>query len=175
LRVLSCQERSAEAPAVVESIFRATPLGSSPPSPEFRERLVIHADTFTVEHFPPAEGAPTYTRVAHRRARLPMTPAPATPRITILQSIERPRAEDFERHYPRVARRAGIEGRVIVDCTVLGTGRLDCRVAEENPPGNGFGEASLAVARRFLMPTRLPDGTPTEGARLRFPLRWALH
>ena len=48
------------------------------------------------------------------------------------------------RYYPPAARRAGIEGAVLLDCFVLPRDRVqDCKVLAEKPSGYGFGEAAL--------------------------------
>lgn len=65
-------------------------------------------------------------------------------------------------------------GTVVLDCTVRADGRLNCTVASEDPPNWGFGEASLRVARNFKVRPQLANGVPTEGGRIRVPIRWNL-
>lgn len=86
--------------------------------------------------------------------------------------LERPTGADFARHYPPAALKEGIGGRVQLNCIVLADGRLNCEVLNEEPQGHGFGDAALAVAQAFRMAQTSPDGQPTEGGRVRIPLRF---
>ena len=81
-----------------------------------------------------------------------------------------PNARDFARYYPTDALDAGRSGRVTLDCVIGGSGRLDCSVASESPGGQGFGDAALGISRQVRVRSRLPDGSPAEGRRLRLPL-----
>ena len=48
------------------------------------------------------------------------------------------------RYFPHAARKAGIEGAVLLDCFVLPRDRVrDCKLVEERPAGYGFGKAAL--------------------------------
>lgn len=52
------------------------------------------------------------------------------------------------RFYPPAARRARIEGVVLLECFVLSRDRVrHCRVLSEKPAGFGFGEAALRIER----------------------------
>lgn len=108
----------------------------------------------------------------------PPPPAPAAPPapavITNPRWIERPSGQDFADLYPRRAAQAEREGRVVLDCVVAANGRISCTVASEEPEGWGFGEASLRASRRFRIAPQLEDGRPSEGGRLRVPMRWQL-
>ena len=104
-------------------------------------------------------------------------PPPAPPNaaaITGVNWVRRPTAQDFARHYPHDALRHNIEGRVMRDCIVGADGRLSCTVISEDPPGHGFGEASLRIAREFRMAPQTNDGRSTEGGRARVPISWRL-
>jgi len=103
-------------------------------------------------------------------------PPPAAPPaiITNPRWIERPTGQDFADLYPRIAAVSEMEGRVVLDCTVNASSRLDCSVVSEDPPGFGFGEASLRAATRFRLAPMLEDGRPVDGARIRIPMRWRL-
>ncbi len=65
-----------------------------------------------------------------------------------------------ERYYPREAFLRGIAGRVELDCVVEVDGRLDCVVASESPPNQGFAQAALAIARAHVMAPALVNGVP---------------
>jgi len=101
-------------------------------------------------------------------------PAPPTPILTGLRWLEQPDGDDYVRYYPDRASQREQEGRVTIDCIVAGDGRLACHVTSEDPPGWGFGEASLRVSRHFRVAPQTQDGTPTSGGRFRRTIRWVL-
>lgn len=60
-------------------------------------------------------------------------------------------------------------------CKVLKDGALtDCTILQEDPPGQGFGEAALASARYFKMTPTTADGKSVEGGSVIIPLKWQL-
>jgi hypothetical protein len=66
-----------------------------------------------------------------------------------------------------------LAGSATLECTVGAEGELkDCVASGETPAGAGFGEASLAVASKFRMPTKAPSGASTVGRTVRFPIQW---
>jgi protein TonB len=142
-------EAGQQSPSVlIVSELRAPPSVTSPrpearaPSPE-----------------PPPEPVPN-------PASAPAQPAPAAlpasggapPLILEPRWIERPRHP--ERFYPRDAFVRGIDGRVELACFVEIDGRLTCEVATETPPGHGFGDAALALARAHVMQPAVENGVP---------------
>ena len=63
---------------------------------------------------------------------------------------EIPSAAEIFGVYPRAALRADIDGRAVIRCSVRADRRVDrCVLVEEQPPGQGFGEAALKLASRF--------------------------
>jgi TonB family protein len=98
------------------------------------------------------------------------TPVGPTVSLSEVPFTQRPGARDFARHYPRRALNAGTNGRVTLSCTVRRDLRLQCSVAEEDPPGAGFGAAALRIARQFRAARQFPDGQSTVGAQVRVPL-----
>jgi protein TonB len=77
--------------------------------------------------------------------------------------------------YPSRARDQGVEGSATIDCAVAGDGRLyDCNVIAENPPGHGFGAATLSLASKFRMRPTTQSGEPVAGRRVGIPIRWRL-
>lgn len=92
--------------------------------------------------------------------------------LTNASFLERPSGRDFERYFPRRAITRGQSGRVVLDCAVAADGRLSCSIANEEPAGWGFGEASLQAARHFRVAPATADGRPTSGGRLRVPMVW---
>jgi TonB family protein len=104
-----------------------------------------------------------------------MAPKAGSPAVSVPNWIRLPDGADMKRHYPPEALAHRIEGQVRLDCQVTSTGTLtDCRVAQEDPPGQGFGAATLALAPRFKMKAVTAEGAPVGGARVVIPLRWRL-
>lgn len=95
---------------------------------------------------------------------------PAPRAISEVVWARRPSARDYNRFYPRRALDAGQSGRVVLDCTANARGALSCSVAEESPPGWGFGEAALRIARQSRIEPQMSDGTSAAGQRVRMPL-----
>jgi protein TonB len=97
-------------------------------------------------------------------------PPPAAFDLSTVRWVREPNARDFARYYPHRALDRGRSGRVVLDCVVTGGGRLDCSVAEESPPGWGFGEAAVSISRQTRIEPTGPDGRSVAGEHLRLPL-----
>lgn len=94
----------------------------------------------------------------------------AAPEITNPQWLRRP--SNLQRYYPRGAIARGVEGIVVLDCTVATTGDLSCRVISETPQEWGFGAAALRIAAEHRMQPARSNGTAVEGRyRMRVPFR----
>lgn len=105
----------------------------------------------------------------------PSEALPATPLGSVgFAWVERPHARNFAANYPARARHNGISGAAVMSCLIGEDGRLDCAVESESPEGQGFGEASVRISRRFLAPPETSAGTPTAGMRVRLPIVWQL-
>jgi TonB family protein len=76
--------------------------------------------------------------------------------------------------YPAAAVDAGIKtGRGVVTCTVAPDGTLTaCALESEDPPGKGFGQAALAAVGDFAVNPWTDGGRPTDGAKIRVPIRF---
>lgn len=98
------------------------------------------------------------------------TPVGPVVALSEVPFAQRPTASDFSRNYPRRALNAGLDGRVTLSCVVQRSLRLECRVAEEDPPGQGFGQAAVRIARRFRAERQFPDGRATVGAQVTVPM-----
>lgn len=99
--------------------------------------------------------------------------APALSSLATPKWVRLPNASDLERAYPPAARKAGVEGRAIIECDVEANGTLSgCRAISESPAGYGFGAAAVSVTPKFRMRPTTADGRPVGGARVRFPVRF---
>lgn len=91
--------------------------------------------------------------------------------VTVLPrpvSCEIPQAE-----YPEAARRAGVEGRVVLTLLVDEAGRVaDAKVVES--PGHGLGEAAVAGVKRHCRFDPARRGEERVATRLRYTVRYEL-
>jgi len=102
-------------------------------------------------------------------------PAPPTPAVlTGVRWLRQPNGDDYVRFYPQRAMERDQEGSATVECIVDANGRLSCTIISEDPPGWGFGEATLRIARQFQVAPQTSDGRPTQGGRIRRTIRWQL-
>ena len=77
--------------------------------------------------------------------------------------------------YPPIARRSGIEGRVILELFVDRTGLVQqIRILQENPPGRGFGEAALRAFTCRRGSPAMANGEPVS-CRYRYPVSFRLN
>jgi protein TonB len=86
-----------------------------------------------------------------------------------------PTGDQINREYPARAFRQNVEGRAVIRCTVMSSGKLtQCHVVSETPEGYGFGAALLKLAKRFVMKPETIDGVPVEGANVTTPMRFRM-
>lgn len=75
--------------------------------------------------------------------------------------LRKPTEETLQAAYPKTATVA--TGRIDIGCIATVQGLLrNCKVIKESPPGQGFGEAALAMAPQFLFRPATLDGKPVE-------------
>ena len=85
----------------------------------------------------------------------------------------RPQREDFARYAPSTAEQ---DARVRLNCLIGQDGALSCSVHAVETTGDpdGFGEASLRVARHFRAAPTLDDGSPSAGRMYRLNIAWRM-
>lgn len=101
--------------------------------------------------------------------------APGEPRyITAPDWRRRPSDEQVIAVYPDKAVAAGVvTGRGVAECLVRPDGALaDCRAVDEDPAGDGFGEAAATLAGYMAVAVWTQDGKPVDGAHIRIPFRF---
>jgi protein TonB len=95
--------------------------------------------------------------------------------ITQPDWLRRPTGDDVQRYFPRKARKAGVEGRAVLTCSVTAEGLLaNCQVSDETPPDYGFGETARKLIPLFKMRPTTRDGVAVPGGTVRIPLRFYL-
>jgi TonB family protein len=85
-----------------------------------------------------------------------------------------PSPADFQATFPKTENGVN-QVRVVLGCTVEAGGSLGgCAVADETPPGQGYGAGALALASKFRLEPWSVDGAPVVGAKIRLPIRYEL-
>ena len=93
-----------------------------------------------------------------------------TPRWTALPSVE-----EMQAAVPKGDAASPNDIRVTLVCDVQAGGALaGCVVDREEPAGQGFGPAILALAPKFRVGLMSAEGMPTVGAKVRVPVRFDL-
>ena len=121
-----------------------------------------------------AAGVPSGTEL-----RVPVTfapellkPAPMT--IKTPKWTATPSAADMQALVPKQTDGPN-EARVTLVCDVHAGGALNgCAIDREEPAGQGFGPAVLALAPKFKADLMSVEGQPTVGAKVRLPVRFSL-
>jgi TonB family protein len=79
---------------------------------------------------------------------------------------------DILAYYPPGPRAAGVEGHATITCASLEHGALrECILVSEQPAGQGFGAAALALAEHAAQGPTLPAQMKTPGLRLPFEFK----
>jgi TonB family protein len=104
----------------------------------------------------------------------PAAGAPEPPAILAPDWVAKPTVEDAQAVYPKAAAEKRLEGRATLKCGVSADGFLkDCASIAEEPAGQGFGAAALAIAPKFRMAPVAKDGMRVAGGVVRIPIRFA--
>lgn len=99
--------------------------------------------------------------------------APAAPVRTGASWLFKPGTVEMRPYNPPLARSENVNGRVLLRCRVLRSGRVtDCAVTGERPRGYGFGRAALQVSRLFLLQPPTLNGEPDEARRVEIPVEF---
>ena len=105
----------------------------------------------------------------------PPVPQPKPSVITNPDWAALPSGKDMADFYPPSATRNEIEGRATIECHINSAGLLfECHVLDEQPLGEGFGVAALALSTKFKMRPATRNGVAVDGGIVRFPIRFAL-
>ena len=84
--------------------------------------------------------------------------------------VQRPTGDHLAALYPPGAARRHVSGEAVMECKVQADGTLgDCLILSEGPAGEGFGAATLGLARHFRL-----EGINEEESVIRIPIRWQL-
>ncbi len=79
----------------------------------------------------------------------------------------------MQRYFPDRAQRLNVNGKASLSCTVTEQGKLtDCSITNEDPPDQGFGDATLKVAKIFKLKPKTLDGAPVAGGKVQVVIRW---
>ena len=104
----------------------------------------------------------------------PAAAKPEPPAILAPDWVATPSVDDAQAVYPKAAAEKRLEGRATLKCGVSADGFLkDCASIAEEPAGQGFGAAALAIAPKFQMKPLTKDGIPVAGGTIRIPIRFA--
>ena len=101
-----------------------------------------------------------------------LKPAPMT--VKTPKWTATPTASDMQALVPKQTDGPN-EARVTLVCDVHAGGALNgCAIDREEPAGQGFGAAVLALAPKFKTDLMSVEGQPTVGAKVRLPVRFSL-
>ena len=94
--------------------------------------------------------------------------------VTTPDWLRHPTLSEIDAVYPRRARRLRLSGAAVIRCRVSAGGAVsDCAVLMAAPPGQGFGEAAIALAHRTPIRPRTVDGRPRDGGVLTREVRFS--
>lgn len=100
------------------------------------------------------------------------SPNPTEPIVASPTLVSEPSDADFVKNYPVKGWNDHVEGQALLSCDLSISGALSgCSIAEETPPGEGFGEAALKLAPQYRLTPKIVDGQPVH-TKLRFRIRF---
>lgn len=95
---------------------------------------------------------------------------------TVTQPVwaEKPAIQDFQATFPKTENGVN-DVRVVLGCTIQPDGALGaCSIAQETPPGQGYGAGAMELASKFKVTPWSADGSPTIGATIKLPIHYQL-
>ena len=97
---------------------------------------------------------------------------------TVLSNLswsQAPTVTDLREAHPKEAQAKKLTGHATLACEFGVEGGLrKCTVITETPKGVGFRAAALNLSKKFVGPTRLPDGRSTQAMMVQVPITFAL-
>jgi protein TonB len=153
------------------------PPKAPPPPPKVIQPREVKAPPVNIPQPAPLNLGPPVKKEDHVVTTGPVAPpAPKVEHTAVIANpdwVRLPNGDDLVSCYPPSALDRGTEGHSEMECTVTSKGTLtDCHVVSETPAGAGFGNAELRCASKFRMRPQTVDGRPTEGGKVRIPLKW---
>lgn len=104
----------------------------------------------------------------------PVEAAPARVAVVGPEWEEVPDAEAMDAFYPYRARKDGVEGQVVLRCTIDPARRLsDCAIESETPAGQGFGLAARLLSTKFKA-RAVVDGRSPVGRVVQVPIAFEM-
>lgn len=99
----------------------------------------------------------------------------ATPElVTRPYWLRRPSLDEVYRGYPDAARAGAPVATVVTECRIAANGELEaCATQAEDPAGQGFGAAALALMGKFRMADVDAFGLKVAGRKIRVPIRFS--
>jgi hypothetical protein len=129
----------------------------------------VEVDIADVAYLGGMEQRPVYKPLAHSLRPAAAGPPVLGPVDVLWLKLVTPRL--LISSYPASAIEASRSGKVALRCKIT-AGPLDCKVAQEEPRGWGFGRAGLQVATQIAVAPQLPDGSSAIGRELCVPIRY---
>jgi TonB family protein len=158
LRVERISGLTAESPGI-DGVAAWRASGAPPPQAETATDVAAAAAPAPA---PAPRSAPASPKAAVASTRTPpavKTTVPATSGTTGPQ-----RTEYIQPIYPQRAKQQGVKGTVTLRIFVQKNGKVAlARVADVDPPGNGFEQAAVAAAERWRFNPAMERGRPVEG------------
>jgi protein TonB len=87
-------------------------------------------------------------------------------------ALRGPKASDYSTVFPASAYNRRISGAARLLCTILADRTLDCTVASETPPGEGFGAAAMTLSHAYVVRSMAEDARLATGSRIVVPFRF---
>lgn len=85
---------------------------------------------------------------------------------------KKPNGNDFVRLYPDRAMNQGLNGKVLVQCTIEKDRLRPCSILQDNPKNMGFDKATLEIMKIFRVDPYSADGNSVDGGQYRIIVIW---